>query len=244
MTGFYRLCMFQVPFIGWGLRVPVLDSILKPVFQTFAAPVTRCMYGKSGANLFLEDDGASTSPVILNLVHDIPGEGYFYTALAQFQARVCYANAVGDALVGWANASLRRVEELPYSECEKLVKVGIVQEAPLKHGSWALPEEAQDKLSHIMPVLPTEKLLPNKDQGAAAPDKQLAVDHMLSRLQKLPWCRIDIAIKNTFMAHTNIIVARKPMDLVGMPIVEHIADRFSELDSFRISSLSKEPSTS
>lgn len=221
----------QVPFIGWGLRVPMLDVLLRPIFNLFAAPVTKLMYGKSGANLFLEEDSASTSPVVLNLVHDIPGEGYFYTALAHFQARVCYANAVGDALVGWANASVRRVEDLPQSECEKLDYLGIVQEAPLKHGSWKMCEPQDGP----MPELPTAEFFPLKKPNSGPIDKQLAVDYMLSRLQSLPWCRIDIAIKNTFMAHTNIIVAKRPLDLVGMPIVEHIAYRFSELNKVQVS---------
>lgn len=57
-----------------------------------------------------------------------------------------------------------------------------------------------------------------------------AVNYMLSKLQMLPWCRIDVAFKNTFLAHTNIIVARKGLDSVGLPVVEHMAHRFADLE--------------
>lgn len=200
---------------------------MKPIFDLFAAPITKMMYGKSGRDLFLEDGGASSDPVIVKLVYDIPGEGCFFSALSQFRIRVCYANAVGDALVGWANASIRKKEELPRKQCDDLEYMGVVHEPPLAVGCWEHEGYVQKALSTIK-SLPAEGQITNPAVPLAAV-KQALVSHILSRLQTLPWCRIDVAIKNTMMTHTNIIVARQSFDAVGIPIVEHIAHRFTEL---------------
>lgn len=218
----------QVPFLGWAMSIPGMEHLLKPVFGVFAAPVTRLMYGKSGRNLFLEDGDGYADAVIMKLVHDIPGEGFFFSALAEFRLRVCYANAVGDALVGWANASIRRKEDLPLKQCDNLEYMGVVHEAPLSVGGWGgyshahAGSSSENSLNLHSAVMHPCMLLTGQ--------KQACVDYMLTRLQTLPWCRIDIAIKNTFLAHTNIIVAKKQFDSIGRPVVEHIAHRFFELE--------------
>ena len=38
-------------------------------------------------------------------------EGPFWSALASFATRTCYANTACDHLVGWANASLRQAPD-------------------------------------------------------------------------------------------------------------------------------------
>ncbi|GMH33536.1 hypothetical protein BSKO_01370 [Bryopsis sp. KO-2023] len=217
----------QVPFIGWGLRVPYVDMVLKPVFDLFAASVTKIMYGASGRHLFLDDGDAATEPTILKLVLDIPGEGHFFSSLAQFRTRVCYANACGDALVGWANASVRKESELPREKCEELELIGVVAEAPLQDGCWGNSDEK--KLEGLAD--PRDGLGKEHSVGDfLILNRKGVVRFMLSKLQMLPWCRIDVAIKNTFLAHTNIIVARKTLDSVGLPVVEHMAHRFSDLE--------------
>ena len=38
---------------------------------------------------------------------------YFFSALSSFASRTLYTNRGGDYNVGWANASLRRLDQLP-----------------------------------------------------------------------------------------------------------------------------------
>lgn len=205
----------------------MLDVVMKPIFDLFAAPVTKLMYGQSGVDLFLEDGCPSADPVIVRLVRDVPGEGNFFSALSQFRIRVCYANAVGDALVGWANASIRKKEELPRKQCDDLQYMGVVHESPLAVGCWG--DENCIHQVHPMGETAAGQGQINNPAVRSPAEKQAFVSHMLSRLQTLPWCRIDVAIKNTFLTHTNIIVARQAADAIGIPIVEHIAHRFTEL---------------
>jgi hypothetical protein len=40
-------------------------------------------------------------------------QGWFLSALRAFKTRTAYANASGDHLVGWANSSVRGLEDLP-----------------------------------------------------------------------------------------------------------------------------------
>lgn len=217
----------QVPFIGWGLRLPYIDVLLRPIFDLLAISVTKFAFGVSGQHLFLDDGDSATEPAVLKLVLDIPGEGQFFSALAQFRTRTCYANACGDALVGWANASIRKEKELPRAHAEELELMGVVSEAPLHAGKWG--DHHRHKLEDL------SNLRDGQGTGQCVGDflildRKGVVKYMLSRLQTLPWCRIDVAFKNTFLAHTNIIVARKEFDSIGMPMVEHMAHRFLDLE--------------
>ena len=51
--------------------------------------------------------GTSLNVVQVRMSKDGP-EGAFWSALASFATRTCYANTACDHLVGWANASLRQ----------------------------------------------------------------------------------------------------------------------------------------
>ena len=54
----------------------------------------------------------AASALQVRLARDEP-DAPFLSALAAFASRTAYANSGGDHLVGWANSSLRRVDQLP-----------------------------------------------------------------------------------------------------------------------------------
>ncbi|GMH33628.1 hypothetical protein BSKO_01462 [Bryopsis sp. KO-2023] len=267
----------QVPMIGWGRNIPILGgTVFKTVFRVATNPLMGVVYRNTGKHLFMTDGGESQEPLVLKLVQDRPGEGWFFSALAQFRTRVCYANTYGDAMVGWANASLRRRSELPIKHYKNHKGSGVILEDALDRGvsrwvpetcsscdrSETLSEEETDVDS-----LTTEGDLEIEinDRGPAPPniagtrnqqetspmvtcesfnsvrevvdlrDRQALVEYMLSRLQSLPWCRIDVSFKRRsvpFCAHTHIQVTRKWIDFVGMSVADHISQRFVELERF------------
>jgi hypothetical protein len=56
----------------------------------------------------------------------------FLSALRAFETRTCYANKSGDHLVGWANASLRTVDQLPIDILGDIKGKGVVLEDPIE----------------------------------------------------------------------------------------------------------------
>ena len=104
----------QVPFISWSGR---LNSGLQRALGGLAAPFSAIAFGRTGRHLFLLDAGeagAGSPPLLRRLASDGPGERQRYlSALRSFETRTAYANSSGDHLVGWANSSLRAVEDLP-----------------------------------------------------------------------------------------------------------------------------------
>ena len=65
------------------------------------------------------------------MTQDIPGDGYYFSAVKAFITRTAYANIRGDQMVGWANSSLRAPKDLP--DVSNIRGRGIVLEAPLEH---------------------------------------------------------------------------------------------------------------
>lgn len=128
----------QVPMIGWGMNIPLLGgNVLKLMFNAATSPAVVGVCKRTMQQLFMHDGGDSIEEsLILKLVQDRPEEGLFFSALKQFHTRVCYANSSGDALVGWANASLRKVSELPVSLNESFKGRGILMEDAVHRGSW------------------------------------------------------------------------------------------------------------
>lgn len=260
----------QVPIIKWGRSIPLLGgNVVKSVFNAATSPSITGLCKKSMNQLFLNDGAEGMEPLILKLVQDIPGEGMFFSALKQFRSRICYANTSGDAMVGWANASLRKADELPIEKQSSFKGRGVLMEDAIHEGFWkdadelsACPNNAlvdegpvSDDICEDLGFEVTENLYnvqesandcdaelfesltSNLDSSSASWDKhdrQVVVDHMLYRLQSLPWCRIDVAFKSRsvpFMAHTHIQVTRKWIDFVGISVAEHIASRFVELEN-------------
>jgi hypothetical protein len=127
----------QVPFVGWvDAALPSLGAALRGIAPTVAG----ALFGRTGRQFFLEDgsvgggleggglegggggggrgdgggDCGGELPLLARLARDDPSRGlHFVSALASFRTRTAYANVSGDHLVGWANASLRPVGELP-----------------------------------------------------------------------------------------------------------------------------------
>ena len=64
------------------------------------------------------------------MTQDIPGDGYYFSAVKAFITRTAYANIRGDQMVGWANSSLRAPKDLP--DVSSIRGRGIVLETPLE----------------------------------------------------------------------------------------------------------------
>ena len=66
----------------------------------------------------------------VRMTQDIPGDGYYFSAVKAFITRTAYANIRGDQMVGWANSSLRAPKDLP--DVSNIKGKGIVLETPLE----------------------------------------------------------------------------------------------------------------
>ena len=64
------------------------------------------------------------------MTQDIPGDGYYFSAVKAFITRTAYANIRGDQMVGWANSSLRAPKDLP--DVSSIRGRGVVLETPLE----------------------------------------------------------------------------------------------------------------
>jgi pimeloyl-ACP methyl ester carboxylesterase len=127
----------QVPLVAWSAAAG-----LSGIAGTIAAPFASFAFGRSGAQFFFQDRSVDKPPLLYRLAHDCSKEGLFFkSALMAFETRTCYANRSGDHLVGWANSSLRRVEELPHIPTPK--GRGVVREDPLE---WAWAQDARASL--------------------------------------------------------------------------------------------------
>jgi hypothetical protein len=102
------LLLLQVPFIGWTTELPLLGQQLFSFLQGISGPTAALIFRRTGQQFFMQDgrqqqqagpasssDGSSSGdlPVLLQLTQDCPDRGlFFYSALAAFQTRTCYAN--------------------------------------------------------------------------------------------------------------------------------------------------------
>ena len=101
-----------------------------------APPFSAIAFGRTGRQFFLLDvgQGIGSAPLLRRLAADGPGDGQrFLSALRSFETRTAYANLSGDHLVGWANSSLRALEELPVLRTRGQ---GVVREDALEE-AWA-----------------------------------------------------------------------------------------------------------
>lgn len=118
----------QVPLLDWFSffsQSPLGYGTVK-LFSSF-------VLGQTGRQFFLQDqEGPYGIPLIYRLAHDWPDENkYFLSSLGSFRTRTAYANRSWDHLVGWANSSIRSVDELPSISMNKAC--GVVREDPLTH---------------------------------------------------------------------------------------------------------------
>lgn len=125
------------PLFAGALTLPAAPSSPRSP-QEAAVPFSSLLFGRAGEQFFLADCDGGRPPLLTRLAADHPEEGLYHrSALCAFRTRTLYANSSGDHLVGWANSSLRRLEELP---CKGGKGAGVVREDPLEAAWW--PEEA------------------------------------------------------------------------------------------------------
>ena len=113
--------------------------------STTTASTTTITTTSSSANeneVKKEEQDHLLPPLMYRLSQDWPREGkYYFSGLAAFETRTCYANRSGDHLVGWSNASVRQLHELPDGIGVEKGK-GVVREDPLE-SAWAAEERQQ-----------------------------------------------------------------------------------------------------
>ena len=94
------------------------------------------------------------------MTQDIPGDGYYFSAVKAFITRTAYANIRGDQMVGWANSSLRAPKDLP--DVSSIRGRGIVLETPL--------EDALHP-SDRRPAGPEHSAASSRSTGTSAPSR-------------------------------------------------------------------------
>lgn len=211
----------QVPFLGWAEALPVFGTILKAC-EAHASAIATALCRSTGRQLFLADGSARCVPLLLRMVEDIPAEGFFYSALASFKTRTAYANCWGDAMVSWANASMRKESELPWELMKSHKRMGVFQEDPTHKAAWPSGDSGGDHLRG-----------PQSVTLDGAPDRSSMNEHMLARLRSLPWLRVDVSFRGVYvpiLAHTHIQVTRRWIDYVGLSVVEHICRMMYRLE--------------
>lgn len=88
------LSLSQVPLLAWAGEVPLIGSNLQKAMVGKAAMVTATIFGRSGEQLFLQDDdGTDGQPLIEALTKDDSlGNRFFMSGLKSFRTRTAYAN--------------------------------------------------------------------------------------------------------------------------------------------------------
>ncbi len=81
-------------------------------------------------------------------------QGYFYLALAAFETRTAYANRGGDYNVGWANASLRALSQLPQLPGKWVPRLHRLRRRQWPRGLTMLPalRDSGEVLRHLFAV--------------------------------------------------------------------------------------------
>ncbi|KAK9829760.1 hypothetical protein WJX72_007706 [[Myrmecia] bisecta] len=159
----------QVPFIGWSGEVPLAGPGLQKMLQASAKPFASLVLRRTGGQFFLLDKENGQEPLLLRMTHDSSEDGYFLSALHSFITRTCYANSSGDHLVGWSNASLRRLDQLPQLRTKGR---GVVREDALEMGMH--PADLRDLHEHREHSVDAAQTLP--DQERASLDRQWPSD--------------------------------------------------------------------
>ena len=216
----------QVPFLGWVKAVPFFGTRLITACKSHTSTIAAAVCRLTGRQLFLADGSAESKPLLLRLVDDVPLEGFFYSALSSFRTRTVYANCWGDALVSWANASLRRERELPWSLMKSQKRMGVFQEDPIHRAVWPAGKTGTASLERLAHSGAGLKLRSGRDRDAMK-------EYMLDKLRSLPWLRVDVSFKGVYvpvLAHTHIQVARRWIDYVGLSVVEHICRMVCRLE--------------
>lgn len=232
-------CPAQVPLLTWTQNVPLIGSLL----GSLAVPVSSQMFKMAGREFFLEDD--EHEPIIAKLA-----SGEYIEGLKAFRTRTAYANKSGDHLVSWANASIRRLEELP--KLEGVRGLGVVLEDALEAG-WHADKRPRlsknpDLEVHQAHVTTVEGLLCSKTPEeleirketvnlivssgvdgstlSVQGKKEAQVEKMLSALQKLPWRRIDACFAKSrlpMLAHQHLQVKWRWANGCGLATAKHLA---------------------
>lgn len=209
----------KVPLMGWAEAVPFLGTVFNKTTKAYSLKIATALCKATGRQLFLADGSEDSKPLLVRLVEDVPSQGYFYSALAHFKTRTLYANSYGDAMVGWANASLRKESELPRGLMKAHKRKGVFRQDAVRKACWGSQQNSSaDK---------------GEPYTVDASDRDSLNEYMLSRLKSLPWCRVDVTFKGVyvpFMAHTHIQVTRKWVDSVGLSVAEHISEMVCKLE--------------
>jgi len=195
--------------------------------------------GRSAVQLFHLDGGknGAVAPLLDQMTLDNDKGLKFMSALAAFESRTAYANAIGDQWISWSSGSIRSLGELPTIDISS-GRPCIIQED-------LLPPQQQQKstsgesLAHAesQPLFEgsigeTSSALDITSHPVEDVDLELDAEVLLKRLQLLHWNRVDVSFYNATAnaaraSHDLIIqglpVQRSPFLEIGNDSVRHIA---------------------
>ncbi|KAG1674863.1 hypothetical protein FOA52_015253 [Chlamydomonas sp. UWO 241] len=181
--------------------------------------------------------GSSSKPLLLRMTGDDTDRGlHFYSALRSFSSRTVYANTGQDHLVGWSNSSLRFLHQLPELPKEVLRGAkGVVLEDDVLSAfddRFKPTDEPQAPLGNAdVPVEPLSERRNGGSGGSGSTEDAAAL--MLTRLQRLPWRRIDVCFAGSplaILSHNHIQVTRRWLNYEGRAVARHLADTLLELE--------------
>ncbi|KAF6138545.1 hypothetical protein GIB67_022579 [Kingdonia uniflora] len=198
---------FATPHLGsrGNKQLPLLCGL--PFLEKSASKTAHWIVGRTGKHLFLTDQDAGRSPLLLRMATDCD-DLKFISALRAFDRCVTYANANYDHMVGWRTSSIRRQHELPQSR--HLVK--------------------SEKYPHILYVKGESDEDTHKKASSRVRDQIIELEEdMIKGLTQVSWERVDVSFKKStqrLIAHSTIQVKSYWLNSDGADVVLHMIDNF------------------
>lgn len=143
--------------------------------------------------------------------------------------------------MGWANASVRAVDELPKLEDVSKAKGIVMADDPEQafwhtHQPYCGANGSERQTAPLLSSMAERSYLEGDSVESKEDEKKVpseAALQVLKNLQELPWCRIDCSFKGTlfpFFAHNLIQVTREWINWEGEELTKAIADHFFDLE--------------
>ncbi|TVU28974.1 hypothetical protein EJB05_20515 [Eragrostis curvula] len=182
-------------------QVPFLFGVT--AIENFACCIIHLIFGRTGKQLFLADNGDGKPPLLQRMVDDW-GDLQFMSALQAFTRRVAYSNVGYDYIVGWRTSSIRRDAELP---------------------KWV------GSINKIYPHIVYEELskaeTPNQVAVISDMDNCMLEERLLRGLKRVSWEKVDVSFHNSkvrYAAHSVIQVKDPVMHCEGADVIQHMID--------------------
>mmetsp|Transcript_42024 Transcript_42024/g.125827 ORF Transcript_42024/g.125827 Transcript_42024/m.125827 type:complete len:311 (+) Transcript_42024:83-1015(+) len=178
---------------------------------------------------------------MLRMTEDDTERGlYFYSALRAFSSRTAYANTEQDHLVGWPNSSLRFLHQLPQlpDSATRQSRGVVLEDDVLAAFDVRFKPQPEPQAPTSPADVPVAHLRRGGGGGGGgggegAGASEAMASAMLSRLQQLPWRRVDVCFSGSplaLLAHNHIQVTRRWLNFEGRDVAAHLADTLVALE--------------